>query len=42
MEYLITILVFIIIVFLGYMSAHLVEEQKQGRKIPLPWEKNND
>ena len=21
-----------------YMSAHIVEEEKQGKRIPLPWE----
>ena len=25
--------------FFAYMSAHLVEEEKQGKSIPLPWEK---
>jgi hypothetical protein len=23
----------------AYMSAHVSEEQRQGRQIPLPWEK---
>ena len=22
-----------------YVSAHMVEEKKQGKSIPLPWEK---
>ena len=25
--------------FFCYMSAHIVEEQKRGKAIPLPWEK---
>ena len=25
--------------FFCYMSIHLVEEKKQGKSIPLPWEK---
>lgn len=32
----------ITLVFAGlfaFMSAHLVEEKKQGKRIPLPWEK---
>lgn len=26
--------------FFAYMSAHMVEERKRGKTIPLPWEKN--
>jgi len=26
----------------AYMSAHMVEEKKQGKRIPLPWEKEKD
>ena len=25
--------------YFAYMSAHIVEEQKKGKSIPLPWEK---
>lgn len=25
--------------FFAYMSSHLVSEQKKGKRIPLPWEK---
>ena len=34
----------LIIVFLAgmfaYMSAHVSEEQRKGKQIPLPWEKD--
>jgi len=23
----------------AYMSSHIIEEEKQGKRIPLPWEK---
>tara|TARA_B110000444_G_scaffold202021_1_gene194163 strand:+ start:5955 stop:6077 length:123 start_codon:yes stop_codon:yes gene_type:complete len=26
--------------FILYMSSHIVEEQKRGKHIPLPWEKD--
>ena len=26
----------------AYMSAHMVEEKKQGKRIPLPWEKEKE
>ena len=25
--------------FIAYMSVHIVEEEKQGKIIPLPWER---
>jgi len=28
--------------FFAFMGAHVVEEQKQGRKIRLPWEKKEE
>tara|TARA_R100000231_G_scaffold57100_1_gene47207 strand:+ start:54 stop:176 length:123 start_codon:yes stop_codon:yes gene_type:complete len=38
MEILVGILVVSIAGFFAYMSAHMVEEKKQGKRIPLPWE----
>tara|TARA_B100000900_G_scaffold338172_1_gene300246 strand:- start:104 stop:238 length:135 start_codon:yes stop_codon:yes gene_type:complete len=25
--------------YFAYMSSHIIEEEKQGKRIPLPWEK---
>lgn len=33
-----TIIFFIIMAYFAYMSAHIVSEQKKGRRIDLPWE----
>ena len=35
MEYILVILA----AFFAYMSSHCAEEQKQGRRIALPWER---
>ena len=32
-------LAIIFLAWFAYMSSHLVEEKKQGKSIPLPWEK---
>jgi hypothetical protein len=37
--------IFIIIIFIAsivfaYMSSHVAEEQRKGKQIPLPWEKD--
>ena len=42
MEYFITIIVTSIAAVFAYGSAHVAEEQKQGKYIPLPWEKINN
>tara|TARA_B100000900_G_scaffold157627_1_gene133948 strand:+ start:303 stop:425 length:123 start_codon:yes stop_codon:yes gene_type:complete len=39
MEILVGILVVSVAGFFAYMSTHMVEEKKQGKRIPLPWEK---
>jgi hypothetical protein len=39
MNILIGITTLVVMGIFTYMSAHLVEEQKRGRTIPLPWEK---
>ena len=39
MEILVGILIVSIAGFFAFMSAHLVEEKKQGKRLPLPWEK---
>jgi hypothetical protein len=36
---------FVILITIGamwfaYMSSHIVDEQKRGKQIPLPWEKD--
>jgi len=28
--------------FFAFMGAHVSEEQRQGRNIPLPWEKKEE
>jgi len=38
MEYIITLIAAVF----AYGSAHVAEEQKQGKVIPLPWEKTNN
>ena len=35
-----TILITIGAMVFAYMSAHVSEEQRKGRHIPLPWEKD--
>jgi len=42
MEYFITIIVTSIAAVFAYGSAHVAEEQKQGKYIPLPWETTNN
>ncbi len=42
MEYFITIIITSIAAVFAYGSAHVLEEQKQGKDIPLPWEKSNN
>ena len=39
MNILIGIIFLVVMGAFAYMSAHLVSEQKQGKAIPLPWEK---
>tara|TARA_Y100001937_G_scaffold101293_1_gene138916 strand:- start:480 stop:602 length:123 start_codon:yes stop_codon:yes gene_type:complete len=39
MEILVGILIVSVAGFFAFMSAHLVEEKKQGKRLPLPWEK---
>jgi hypothetical protein len=35
MEYILVILA----AFFAYMSSHCAEEQRRGKRIPLPWER---
>ena len=42
MEILIGVLVVTAAGFFAYMSGHLVEESKKGKKIPLPWEEKEE
>lgn len=42
MEYFITVIITSIAAVFAYGSAHVAEEQKQGKYIPLPWETNNN
>ena len=39
MDILVGILVVSVAGFFAYMSAHMVEEKKKGKRLPLPWEK---
>ena len=39
LEIIVGIIVIIVMGVFAYMSAHMVEEKKKGKKIPLPWEK---
>ena len=40
METFFGILLCIFLAFVVFMSTHVVNEQKKGKCIPLPWEKN--
>ena len=42
MEVFLGILVITVAGFFAYMSGHLVEESKKGKKIPLPWEEKKE
>ena len=42
MEVFLGILVITVAGFFAYMSGHLVEESKKGKKIPLPWEEKEE
>jgi DMSO/TMAO reductase YedYZ heme-binding membrane subunit len=39
-EYIVTGAVLLVMMFVAYMSSHIVSEKKAGKTIPLPWEKN--
>ena len=39
MEYIIGILFCTFGAFFAYMTSHVLEEETQGKQIPLPWEK---
>ena len=39
MEYKMVIILFIGSGLFAYMSGHMIEEEKRGKHIPLPWEK---
>jgi hypothetical protein len=39
-EYLIATVIMVVAFWFCYMSFHVVEEQKQQKWIPLPWEKD--
>lgn len=39
MSNIVGILFMIGMAYFAYMSSHLVSEQKKGKRIPLPWEK---
>tara|TARA_Y100001938_G_C7834665_1_gene303152 strand:+ start:57 stop:179 length:123 start_codon:yes stop_codon:yes gene_type:complete len=39
MEYIIGIIFCTLAAFFAYMTSHVLEEEKRGRYIPLPWEK---
>ena len=41
MEYIIGTLLICFGAFFTYMSSHMISEQKLGKQIPLPWERNN-
>lgn len=41
MEYIIGTLLICFGAFFAYMSSHMISEQKLGKQIPLPWERNN-
>mgnify|MGYP001194817422 CR=1 FL=1 len=38
LEYIFLSFLFLFMGFFAYMSCHIVEEEKQGKRIPLPWE----
>jgi len=40
LETIFSIFLVIVMGFFAYMSAHVVEEKKRGKRIPLPWEKD--
>lgn len=40
LEFLLVAIITIVGVFFCYMSAHMVEEKKRRKTIPLPWEKD--
>ena len=40
MNTLFTILILICAAWFAYMSSHVAEEQRKGKHIPLPWEKD--
>ena len=42
MEVFLGILIVTVAGFFAYMSGHLVEESKKGKKIPLPWEEKEE
>ena len=42
MEVFLGILVITVAGFFAYMSGHVVEESKKGKKIPLPWEEKEE
>ncbi len=39
LEILIGVLVIVVMAAFAYMSAHIVEEKKKGKQIPMFWEK---
>ena len=39
MEYIIGIIFCTFGAFFAYMTSHVLEEERQGKQIPLPWEK---
>ena len=42
MEYFITIIITTVAAVFAYGSAHVMEEERTGKQIPLPWEKTNN
>ena len=42
MEYCITIIITSVAAVFAYGSAHVMEEERTGKQIPLPWEKTNN
>ncbi len=41
MEIIIAFVLTIVVAFLIFMSEHIREEERQGKDIPLPWEKKD-
>jgi hypothetical protein len=42
METFIGIILSLLAIFVVYMQMHIMEEQRKGTHIPLPWEKGDD
>jgi len=41
LEYILGFIIMIGMMYVAYMSSHIISERKAGHHIPLPWEKGD-